>query len=296
MDFPTIGDWVFVDSFEENTISLIHKVLPRKSLIKRKTSGKKIELQLIASNIETAFIMQSLDDNFNMSRLERYLVMVQESKIQPLVLLSKNDLQSEEETKRRVHEVKKIIPDLQVYSFSNKNSVDIEMIKKLLIPAKTYCLLGSSGVGKTTLLNNLIGEMIYNTKSVREKDSRGRHATSSRQLIILDCGSMVIDTPGMRELGNISIEKGLRETFIDIFELSENCHFKNCSHSNERDCAVIFALKNGDLSEKRYQNYLKLKKEAAFYDMSYVERRQSDKKLGKFYKSVIKFKKQNKGS
>jgi len=296
LDFPTVGDWVYVDSFEENNVSLIHEVLTRKSLLKRKTSGKKIDFQLIAANIEVAFIMQSLDNNFNINRLERYLVLTQESKIQPLVLLSKSDLQSEKENSSKVKDIKELFPGLKVYSFSNNNSADIEMIKNLLIPAKTYCLLGSSGVGKTSLLNNLIGKKIYDTRSVREKDNRGRHATSSRQLIKLECGAMIIDTPGMRELGNISSEEGIKDTFLYIFELSEKCYFKNCSHSNEHDCAVLLAIKNGDLSEKKYKNYLKLKKETAFNDMSYIEKRHNDRKLSKLYKTIMKQKKENKSN
>lgn len=175
--------------------------------------------------------------------------------------------------------------------FSNENGFGLKSIKKMLKPGSTYCLLGSSGVGKTTLLNNLIGDSIFKTKRVREKDSKGRHTTSYRQLIHLDCGAMVVDTPGMRELGNFSIETGLDETFDEITALSKKCHFKDCAHIHEKGCAVLEALEDGLLSEGRYKNYIKMKKEFNYNEMSYFEKRQKDKELGKFYKTVMKHKK-----
>ena len=200
VDYPAVGDWVLANFYDENTFSIIHEILPRKSLLKRKTPGKKIDFQLIAANIDTAFIIQSLDANFNLRRLERYLVMINESNIRPFVLLSKSDLLTSEEVESRINEVQKIMPHLHVLSFSNENESSLKTVKDLLTPGRTYCLLGSSGVGKTTLLNNLIGESIFKTKTIREKDSRGRHTTTYRQLIMLDSEAMVVDTPGMREL------------------------------------------------------------------------------------------------
>lgn len=150
--------------------------------------------------------------------------------------------------------------------------------------------MGSSGVGKTTLLNNLIGKSIFATKIVREKDSKGRHATTSRQLIKLDCEAMLIDTPGMRELGNFSVETGIDETFTEIAQLSEQCQFNNCTHVNEKGCAVLKAVENGQVPEKRYQNYIKMKKESIYNEMSYLEKRQKDKQFGKLCKTVMKHK------
>ena len=288
VDYPAVGDWVCATFYDENTFSIIHNVLPRKSLLKRKTPGKQVDFQLIAANIDVAFIVQSLDANFNLRRLERYLVMVKESNIKPIVLLSKSDLLGTEEIAEKISEIQKIMPFLHVQPFSNQNESGLKNVKDLLAPQRTYCLLGSSGVGKTTLLNNLIGESLFTTKKVREKDSKGRHATTHRQLVKLDGEAMLIDTPGMRELGNFSVGKGIDETFTEIKELSEQCQFNDCTHVNEKGCAVLRALQNEHVSEKRYQHYIKMKKESAFYELSYLEKRKKDKQFGKLIKTVIK--------
>jgi ribosome biogenesis GTPase / thiamine phosphate phosphatase len=289
---PTIGDWVYADFYDQESHAIIHDVLPRKTLIKRKTSGKNIDFQLIAANIDYAFIVQSLDQNFNLRRLERYLVMVNESNIQPIVLLSKSDLISENEVKQKIDTIIRIMPDIHVIAFSNENGINTDKIKKLLVSAKTYCLLGSSGVGKTTLLNTLVGNSHYETQPVREKDNKGRHTTTNRQLIQLKNGAMLIDTPGMRELGNMSVDAGIEETFSDIIELSTHCKFTNCTHFDEKYCAILSAINDGSLSEKRYNNYLNMKKETDYYDMSYYQKRQKDKQFGKLIKSIIKNKKE----
>ena len=290
-DYPATGDWVLANFYDEDTFAIIHEVLPRKSLLKRKTPGKKIDFQLIAANVDVAFIVQSLNENFNIRRLERYLVMVNESNIQPIVLLSKSDLLSGEDITKRASEIQNTMPQLQVVSFSNENESSLNQIKEIMQPRLTYCLLGSSGVGKTTLINNLIGQSIYKTKTVSKKESKGRHATTHRQLIKLDSGAIVVDTPGMRELGNISVGNGLEETFSDIINMSANCHFNDCTHVNEKGCAVLGAVENGILPAERYQNYLKMTKESTYNEMSYLEKRKKDKQFGKLVKSVMKHKK-----
>ena len=292
IDLPTVGDWVLATFYDEGTFSIIHQVLPRKSLLKRKTPGKRVDFQLIAANIDIAFIIQSLDTDFNLRRLERYLVMVRDSHIEPIVLLSKSDLLRTEDINIRVADIHNIMPSLHVLPFSNENETSLKDVRDLLAPQKTYCLLGSSGVGKTTLLNNLIGDALFTTRTVREKDGKGRHATTYRQLIKLECGAMLIDNPGMRELGGFSMETGMDETFSEIVELSRQCQFNDCMHVSERGCAVLEAVQSGQVPQERYQNYIKMKKESDYYEMSYLEKRKKDKEFGKLVKNAMKSKKQ----
>ena len=288
LNLPAVGDWVYVQYFNENTCAIIHEILPRKSLLKRKVAGRKIEYQLIASNIDIALIMQSNDYDFNLQRLDRYLIMVNESNIKPVILLSKCDLISPEDLKQNILAIKNVNYNYEIFAFSNKTGEGLNEIKNLIKSGLTYCLLGSSGVGKTTLLNNLIGQNVYVTGAVREKDGKGRHITARRQLMILDQGGLIIDTPGMRELGNIGVNTGLNETFKDIAMLSQKCRFKNCTHINEPGCSVLEAVEKGEIRAKRYQNYLRIRKESEYYEMSYLEKRKKDKKFGKFIKEAKK--------
>ena len=291
LDFPATGDWVLAQYFNSDSFAIISEIFPRKSILKRKTSGKKIEFQLIATNIDVGLIVQSLGKNFNLRRLERYLVMISQSNITPVVLLSKSDLLPVSEIDRKVDEIHDLNPKIQVLSFSNKDNTKLEHVKDLLVPQKTYCLLGSSGVGKSTLINNLLDEVRLKTENVREKDGKGRHVTTRRQLIKLQNGAMIIDTPGMRELGNFDVDTGIHGTFDEITELLDQCRYNDCSHTQEQGCAILAALKDGIITQDRYQNFIKLNKESAFYEMSYLEKKRKDKKFGKFVKSVLKEKK-----
>ncbi|MGC9363586.1 MAG: ribosome small subunit-dependent GTPase A [Fidelibacterota bacterium] len=288
LDLPTVGDWVLVDFFDDNTFAVIHRILPRKSILKRKMPGKEIGFQVLAANLDTALIMQSLDRDFNLARLERYLVMVHTAGITPVVLLSKSDLVTAAEIKQKVEEIRQRTGINTVIPFSNLSGQGLSDINNLLLAGMTYCLLGSSGVGKSSLLNSLLGAAVIRTQRVRESDSRGRHTTSLRQLLFLENGAMLIDTPGMRELGNFDIESGMSTTFSEIEELTHQCRFSDCSHEHEKGCAVLSALNEGTISHERYQNFLKMKKEAAFYEMSYREKRQRDKNFGKMVKNVMK--------
>jgi len=290
-DLPTVGDWIYADFYDDDTHAIIYGVFPRKTLLKRKTAGKAVDFQLIAANIDVAFIIQSLNENFNLRRLERYLVMVNESGIEPVILLSKCDLMTREEVDEIKQKVSGVAPHSIVMEFSNLSQDNIGSIISLLKSESTYCLLGSSGVGKTTLLNRIIGDEKFETKSVSKIQSKGRHSTTSRQLVRLESGAMIIDTPGMRELGSLSVDEGLDETFSEIAELSQNCKFSNCSHTNEKGCAILAAIQAGDLSEQRYKNYLKMKKESEFNQMSYIEKRKKDKSFGKLIKTTMKNKK-----
>jgi ribosome biogenesis GTPase len=290
LDFPAVGDWVLANIFDPADVSIIHGIIPRRTLLKRKTPGKQIEFQLIAANIDTALIMQSLDANFNLRRLERYLVMVNESRIEPMVLLSKSDLLDPEAITAKTDAILRIMPNLTVVPFSNLNRADLKTITDLLMPRRTYCLLGSSGVGKTTLLNHLLGKSQFATKPVRTKDAKGRHATTTRHLIRLSGGALVVDTPGMRELGNISVPSGIDETFAEMAALARQCRFRDCNHADSPGCAVLAAVESGRISRQRYENYIKMTKESAYHSMSYLEKRRKDKQFGKLVKHVMKHK------
>ncbi|MBI1933013.1 MAG: ribosome small subunit-dependent GTPase A [Ignavibacteriales bacterium] len=287
LDFPTVGDFVYFQNFDVDSTAIIHKVLARKTLLTRKSPGKKIEFQLIAANVDFAIIIQSLDNDFNTNRLERYLIMVNEFNIKPVILLSKSDLLNSNEVEKISDKVKNDNPEILTYAFSSFND-DIENLRQIFQPKKTYCIIGSSGVGKTTFINKLLGEDKFQTNEVRKRDSKGKHTTTSRQLVMLENGAMIIDTPGMRELGNISANDGIEKTFDEITSLMEQCQFSDCTHTVEKGCAILEAVKNNQISEKRYGNFMKLRKESQYYERSYVEKRKRDKEFGKMIKSVLK--------
>lgn len=288
MDLPTTGDWVYANFYDDDTHAIVYGVVPRKTLLKRKTPGKLVDFQLIGANIDVAFIVQSSNENFNLRRLERYLVMVNEAAIAPVILLSKSDLISTQETQRITLNIHSIAPHTKVLACSNVSGENIDVIKGSLSPGKTYCLIGSSGVGKTSLLNSILGGDAYKTQAVSSKESKGRHTTTSRELIALDNGAMLLDTPGMRELGNISVDAGLDETFSDILALARNCKYGDCSHTEEKGCAILAAIEQGELAEQRYRNYTKMQSESKFNEMSYAEKRRKDRDFGKRIKATMK--------
>jgi len=287
-DVPCVGDWVLVQYHNEGTLAIIHDVLPRKTFLRRKAPGKTVDYQMIAANIDTAFILQACEADFNIRRLERYLVMVRDGRIEPVILLSKSDLLSPADVEARVAEVAKAHISASAIPFSNTTGLGLDSIRQALVKGKTYCLLGSSGVGKTTLLNGLLGKEEFETAPVREKDGRGRHTTSRRQLTMLEAGALFVDTPGLRELGMADASGAINESFGDIEGLSAKCRYKNCTHTVEKGCAVLEALQSGGLDEARYESYLKLLKEARYFEMSYVERRRKDKQFGRMINSALK--------
>jgi len=287
---PCVGDWVYVEYHNSGSMAVIHEVLPRKTFLRRKCAGKIVDFQMIAANIDIVFIVQSCHYDFNIRRLDRYLVMANEGHIEPLIILSKIDLITPDEVERRITEIRLAGISIELIALSNTTGVGIDEFRKHLVSGKTYCLLGSSGVGKTTLINRLIGRDAFDTKTV-SGTGQGTHTTARRQMIILDQGAMLIDTPGMRELGILGAGEGIDKSFTYIMELSLNCRFTNCSHTNEPGCAVLMAIKNGDVDQEYYRNYLKLRKESEFHDMSYAEKRKKDKSFGRFVHSVMKHKK-----
>jgi len=262
-NYLTVGDWVLCTDFDQGDFAVIHSVLQRKTELKRKTAGREVSHQLIAANIDTAFVVHTLDKGYNLRKLERYLSIVHDSGIRPVVLMSKKDLLGWKQRRARIKEVKKRLPNVKVLAISNTTRSGLWKIKRLLKPASTYCLLGASGVGKTTLINSLLGkEDEYFTLSVREKDGKGIHSTTWRELIVLKNGSLMVDTPGMRELGHLDTAAGIDETFEDIVALEANCKFRDCAHVNTKGCAIEAAVEAGTISKERYDHFIRMRSES----------------------------------
>lgn len=289
-DLPCVGDWVTASYYNDDAAAIIHRVLPRKTFLRRKTPGENIDFQMIAANIDTAFIVQSCQFDFNPSRLDRYLVMAADGGVAPIVLLTKTDLVAPEELEQKLA-VLGSVANARVIALSTITGVGFDAFEQTLSSGRTYCLLGSSGVGKTTLLNRLMGQEAFETKAV-SGTGEGTHTTTRRQLVVLRQGAMVIDTPGMRELGLLGASEGLYSGFEEVAALSAHCRYADCRHEGEPGCAVRAAVENGDLDADRYASYRKLRKESEYYGMSYLDKRKKDKAFGRFVKSV---KKQRKG-
>lgn len=286
-DLPCVGDWVGVSCHDQESHATIHRTLPRTSYLRRKAPGRKVEFQMIAANIDVALIVQSCHFDFNVPRLERYLVMVGEGYIEPLILLTKTDLVSPETLAELIAKISAAGIGARVLALSNVTGEGVEQIRELMLPGKTYCLLGSSGVGKTTLINRLIGNSSLETGAVSHT-GEGRHTTTRRQLIVLENGGLLIDMPGMRELGLLGVGEEIDEGFADVQTRSKECRFADCTHANEPDCAEREAIERGELNAEHFDNYLKLKKESDFHELSYVDKRKKDRAFGKFIHSVTK--------
>ena len=252
-----------------------------------RSAGEKVKYQAIAANIDSAFIVQSCHFDFNLRRLERYLVMVNEGRIEPLILLTKIDLIDHETLEQMVADIRRFDNTLRILAISNLTEAGIDQVREAIEPGRTYCLLGSSGVGKTSLINHLLGRNTFETNTV-SGTGEGRHTTSRRQLVILPQGAMLVDTPGMRELGLLGASQAIGDSFAGIGELTARCRFGNCSHTNEPGCAVLAAIEDGTLSQDHYRNYIKLNKESEFHEMSYLDKRKKDKAFGRLIKAVKK--------
>lgn len=260
--FPAVGDWVAASIRPEEDAATIHAVLPRKSAFSRKVAGQLTDEQVVAANIDIVFIVTGLDGNFNLRRIERYLSMAWESGAMPVVLLNKADLCPDPEEQKTAVEM--IAPGVDVYLLCASEKSGLDIFQQYLKPGRTAAFLGSSGVGKSTIINSLLGSDRLETAEVSGFESRGRHTTTFRELILLPTGGMVVDTPGMRELQVWGDEDGVKQTFDDIETLATRCRFRDCSHEKEPGCAVQDAVSNGSLEAKRLGSYLKLRREFAY--------------------------------
>lgn len=275
-----VGDWLLLD--QEKHFS---RLLERKSCFSRKSAGSKVATQLISANVDTAFILCSLNEDFNLNRIERFLALVHEAGVEPLVILSKSDLV--ENPEEYIMQVQSMDSLLMVEGINCLDSQSVARLSPWLKEGRTVAVLGSSGVGKSTLVNTLIGETRQATGSIREDDDKGRHTTTRRSIIPLASGGLLLDTPGMRQIQLVDCKEGIAATFADIEELAKACRYSDCKHGSEPGCAVKRAVESGVLENRRLENYLKLQREEAFNSASLAEKRAKDKALGRFYKRTM---------
>ena len=291
-DFPAVGDWVAISSYDDNKV-LIHAVFPRYTVIERQAVGKMGEKQIIAANIDYALIVQAVDRDFSINRIERYLAICHAAGVKPIVLLNKIDLVEKLQLDEMVEAIKKRIDGVPIIAISNESQAGYDQLLEYIMKGITYCLLGSSGVGKSTLLNNIAGKSVMKTDSISENTNRGKHVTSHRELFVLENGGIMIDNPGMREVGIADADSGIDTTFETILKLSQNCRYVDCSHIHERGCAIIEAVNNEELDKASYENYLKLEREKSHFESTVAERRKKDKDFGKMVKEHKKKKQQD---
>jgi len=286
-ELPCVGDWVCVERDPAGELGRVCVVLERKSALRRRAAGDVVDYQMIAANVDCVIIVQSCHFDFNVNRLERYLVMVKDGGAEPWILLTKTDLVGPEVLASQVAQIRAAGVTAPVLTLSNVTGRGMADLKQMLAPAQTYCFVGSSGVGKSTMINHLLGRELLETRGV-SGTGEGRHTTVRRELLLLEGGALVIDNPGMREFGLLGAENGMEESFSDITGLGAGCRYGNCTHTTEPGCAVLEAVNSGAISRAHYDNYIKLRQESAFYQMSYVEKRKKDRNFGKYIKSVKK--------
>lgn len=285
-DYPAVGDWVEIIKADKDN-AVINKVLPRKTIIKRKSISKN-DTQIIATNIDVAFIIESVDRDYNLNRIERYFAIAIEGGVNPAVILNKIDLISKDELDIKLSQIKNRFGKVDIILTSAIENKGLEELKKYIEKEKTYCFLGSSGVGKSSLINKLLGEDVIKTENISLYSDRGKHITTKREMYFLENGGIVIDNPGMRQVGMADASKGVDDLFAEIIILAKECKYADCAHINEPGCKVLSALKFGKLDEKKYYNYISLKKETEHYEMNKIEKKEKDRKFGKFIKNAKK--------
>lgn len=287
IDLPAVGDWVLVNLYDDRS-AIILEVLPRKSILERKAVHDYGEKQVIGTNIDIAFIVMALDRDFNLNRLERYISIVNAGRIRPVVLLSKSDLYDAGAVREQVLSVKDRIKSPDVLAFSNTTGKGIDNIRSLFSKGITCCLLGSSGVGKSTLINVLEGSNAIKTSSLSTSTGKGKHTTTYRELRLLKTGGILMDTPGMREIGLADNHEGVEMTFEEIHQIAQECKFSDCTHTNEPGCAVLQAISEGKIDEQTLKNYKKLEREVERFSSSVADKRKKDKQTGRLYKQIMK--------
>jgi ribosome biogenesis GTPase / thiamine phosphate phosphatase len=267
--------------------------LPRKSIIKRKfgdknKAGEKDDVQIVAANVDVLFIVQSVGRDYNLNRFERYLAIARDANIKPVAIINKIDLISPEELNSKLLEIEERLGDVEVVSTSTVNNAGLDKLKKYIQKGKTYCFLGSSGVGKSSLINKLLGMDVIKTDDISSYSDRGRHVTTTRETYFLKDGGIVIDNPGVREIGMTDVNEGVDSLFGEIALLAGGCKYSDCTHVHEPGCEVLLAKKEGRLDESKYDNYISLKKEVQYSEMSGLDKRKKNRQFGKFIKNTKK--------
>jgi ribosome biogenesis GTPase / thiamine phosphate phosphatase len=291
-DFPAVGDWVIFKVFNTDQ-AYIYRILPRKSVLSRQAVGKFGEEQIIAANIDVAFIVQAINNNFNINRLQRYLTLCYSSDIEPVLIISKIDLSNEQEMGNIILELEKREKKLKYFLLDNISLQGFDQIIEFIQKEKTYCVIGSSGVGKSTFINNLLNKEVLKTGHISKSTNKGRHITEHRELFILENGGLIIDNPGMREVGMIDNPEGIKTTFAEIMDIASGCKFQDCSHLNESGCAVTEAVNNGTIDRDSYENYIRILNEQVRFSTTVEERRRKEKIFGRIMKNYHRDMKKN---